>query len=430
MRELLSEREQEEIYEFAHKTFQEYLAAVEIEKTKQETILVEALADDKKFAWWRETIRFYVAQTDATHLIQAALNHATIPVLTLVYQCWQGKEAQQIDRVIQDQLKAKLEQGLESDKLDEFTLAAEVKLAYRLSQLNQDLQTLDSYSEQESQAYDSSYITCAEYQLFLNETNSPNTLANKKLASKPVIYINFWDANRFCAWLSLRSRKELGEPGICYRQATQTERQQHPCEEDKEYADKQGIRLVRFQVSTLYEQLAYYLAAGMWQEADKETDRLMLQVAGREKQGYLGLDDIRQFPCKDLRTIDQLWVQYSNGHFGFSVQKEIFLECGGILEGNQANWPFNKVLLLSLGWIYARFGGRFMDRDDKNYEAFLRFSDRVGWRVDQRWFEQVKFDISASKGYLPLIHIQNAQYRKYFDRITSLLFSGIKTCKL
>ncbi|MBN4001487.1 GUN4 domain-containing protein [Nostoc sp. LPT] len=429
VRELLTEREQEGIYEFAHKTFQEYLAAVEIEKTKQENILLEALADDKKFVWWRETIRFYVAQTDATHLIQVALNHPTIPVLTLVYQCWQGKEAQQIEREVQQQLRAKLEQGLESDKLDEFTLAAEVKLAYRLSQLNQDLQTLDSYSEQESQAYDSSYITCAEYQLFLNETSSPRILANKKRASEPVINISFWDANRFCAWLSLRSRKQLGEPGICYRKIIQTDRQQHPCEEDKEYADKQGIRLVRFQVPTLYGQLAYYLAAGMWEEADKETDRLMLQVAGREKQGYLDLGDIRQFPCEDLRTIDQLWVQYSNGHFGFSVQKEIYLSVGGILEGNQANSPFNKLLFLPpVRWIYARFGGRVMDNNTKNYEAYIRFSDRVGWKVGQTFWQQVKFDISASKGHLPQKYDFVPTRSKWW--YLYLIFSRVQTCKL
>ncbi|MEH2282341.1 MAG: GUN4 domain-containing protein [Nostoc sp.] len=399
VRELMSEREQEGIYELAHKTFQEYLAAVEIEKTKQENILLEALADDKKFAWWRETIRFYVAQTDATNLIKVALGHATIPVLTLVYQCWQGKEAQQIDRAVQNQLKAKLEQGLESDQLDEFTLAAEVKLAYRLSQLNQDLQTLDSYSEQESQAYDSSYITFAEYQLFLNETSSPSILANKKRASEPVINMNFWDANGFCAWLSLRSRKDLGEPGICYRQVTHKDRQQHPCEEDKEYADKEGIRLVRFQVPTLYEQLAYYLAAGKWKEADEETDRLMLQVAGREKQGYLDLDDIRQFPCKDLRTIDQLWVQYSNGHFGFSVQKEIYLSVGGMLEGNQTNSPFNKVLLLPpVRWIYVRLGGS--GRYDKMYQAYIRFSDRVGWMRKSGKGEQGIYLQNASTSFL------------------------------
>ncbi|NJR67007.1 MAG: transcriptional regulator, partial [Leptolyngbyaceae cyanobacterium CRU_2_3] len=62
---------------------------------------------------------------------------------------------------------------------------------------------------------------------------------------------------------------------------------------------------------------------------------VMLEVAGREKQYYLGLEDIREFPCEDLRVIDRLWVQYSNGRFGFSVQKRIWLEVGGWLEGEQ-----------------------------------------------------------------------------------------------
>ncbi|CCQ59603.1 GUN4 domain-containing protein, partial [Crocosphaera watsonii] len=36
------------------------------------------------------------------------------------------------------------------------------------------------------------------------------------------------------------------------------------------------------------------------------------------------------FPCEDLRIIDQLWVKYSNGQFGFSVQKQIYMdELGG-----------------------------------------------------------------------------------------------------
>ncbi|MCA1992305.1 MAG: GUN4 domain-containing protein, partial [Coleofasciculus sp. S288] len=37
---------------------------------------------------------------------------------------------------------------------------------------------------------------------------------------------------------------------------------------------------------------------------------------------------IENFPCSDLRTIDQLWVQHSNGRFGFSVQKKIWQEVG------------------------------------------------------------------------------------------------------
>ena len=204
-----------------------------------------------------------------------------------------------------------------------------------MSQLNHDLLTSEIDSEQENIAKDTSCITWAEYQLFLNESinnnissnSSPTTLENKKRANQPVTGINFWEANRFCAWLTLRSRKELGEPGICYRQPTQKEQENN---DDQIFDDK--IKLLRFLVPARYAELAYYLAAGMWKEADEETLKVMLEVMGREKQGYLELEDIRQFPCQDLRIIDQLWVNYSNGHFGFSVQKEIYLRFGGILE--------------------------------------------------------------------------------------------------
>jgi hypothetical protein len=404
VRELLSEREQEEIYEFAHKTFQEYLAAVAIKKlsqTQKEELLQKVFANEQTLSWWRETIRFYAAQTDASDIIQAALNYQTVPVLTLAYQC--GEEAQQItSQAVRTQLQAKFKKGLNSDQLDEFTVAAEVRLTHRLNQLNHDLLTTESDSEIVSrQAFDSSYITGAEYQLFLNQTNSPTTLANKKQALQPQTNISFWDANRFCAWLSLRSRKELSEAGICYRPATEVDRQQHACTEDQEYADRGGIRLVRFQVPSRYAQLAYYLAAGMWREADKETYKVMLKVAQREKEGYLELEDIRQFPCQDLRTIDQLWVQYSNGHFGFSVQKKIFLEVGGRLEVPIHRSPIEKLAAPLTG-----FYDRIHDQDDQ-YDAWERFCSRVGYRVKEQWisYSEVTFDISAQTGHLP--------FRKY-----------------
>ncbi|MDK2411293.1 GUN4 domain-containing protein [Aphanizomenon sp. PH219] len=70
------------------------------------------------------------------------------------------------------------------------------------------------------------------------------------------------------------------------------------------------------------------LAAGEWKEADEETFRVMLVVANREKEGWLNVKSIDSFPCDDLRIIDGLWVKYSNGRFGFSVQKLIVAECG------------------------------------------------------------------------------------------------------
>ncbi|MGF2034960.1 MAG: GUN4 domain-containing protein [Nostoc sp. CmiVER01] len=419
VREILSQRQQEGIYEFAHKTFQEYLAALEIKETQQENILIQALSDEKKLAWWRETIRFYVAQTDATKLIEYALNHTTVAVLTLIYQCWR-EERPQLHPRVQTKLKERFEQGLESDKLDEFTLAAEVKLADRLNRLNYDLLINESNSSS-SEKIDESYITCAEYQLFLNETSTPSTLDNKKQAQQPVTNISFWDGNRFCAWLSLRSRQELAEPGICYRQA------------DEKNADG-TIKLLRFQVLTRYAQLAYYLAAGMWKEADEETFKVMLEVAGQEKQGYLDINGIQRFPCEDLSIIDQLWINYSNGHFGFSVQKKKYLDVGGILEGSRTSSPFKKIFAPFIS-IYARFGRRVRD-DNNRYGSYIR-------RVE--WDGRTRYESDAPSGHLPLkvflmrvsekedgiMGIFLLTVNKYpINLFLVYIFSRVETCKM
>ena len=45
-----------------------------------------------------------------------------------------------------------------------------------------------------------------------------------------------------------------------------------------------------------------------------------------------------RFPCEDLRTIDQLWVKYSNRHFGFCVQKHIYQSLGGTTQKDEEIW--------------------------------------------------------------------------------------------
>ncbi|MEG3941556.1 serine/threonine-protein kinase [Microcoleus sp. S36b_A3] len=123
-----------------------------------------------------------------------------------------------------------------------------------------------------------------------------------------------------------------------------------------------------------YRQLDRLLASGKWQEADGETARKMLEVAGRTKDGWLRGEDIDRFPCEDLRTIDQLWVKYSNGRFGFSVQKRIYESLGGSREYDRKIW--------------AAFG------------------DRVGWRVNNStWlhYNDLKFNTKAPIGHLPCV---------------------------
>ncbi|MFM6266365.1 MAG: GUN4 domain-containing protein, partial [Dolichospermum sp.] len=62
-----------------------------------------------------------------------------------------------------------------------------------------------------------------------------------------------------------------------------------------------------------YRKLRDLLKAGKWKEADEETLRVMLCVGEREREGWLNVESIDNFPCADLRTIDQLWVKYSDG---------------------------------------------------------------------------------------------------------------------
>lgn len=120
-----------------------------------------------------------------------------------------------------------------------------------------------------------------------------------------------------------------------------------------------------------YRKLRDLLAAGKWREADEETEKVMLKVAGREEE-YLDLASIDKFPCEDLRTIDQLWVKYSNGRFGFSVQKRIYQSLGGTREYNREIWE--------------------------------RFGDRVGWRKngDYLYYKNLTFSTKAPEAHLPL----------------------------
>jgi O-acetyl-ADP-ribose deacetylase (regulator of RNase III) len=98
----------------------------------------------------------------------------------------------------------------------------------------------------------------------------------------------------------------------------------------------------------------------------------MLKISGREAEGWLREEDIENFPCADLLTIDELWVKYSSGRFGFSVQRDIWQSVGGT-----KNAP---------------------------YRSFCSFGERVGWlNRDLDWllYSELTFNALAPVGYLP-----------------------------
>jgi len=77
-----------------------------------------------------------------------------------------------------------------------------------------------------------------------------------------------------------------------------------------------------------YSSLRNLLASGKWLEANLETGEKIQEAVGKKTQPYYHIDDLHNLSQTDLRTIDRLWVKFSNNHFGFSVQKRMLLEEG------------------------------------------------------------------------------------------------------
>jgi hypothetical protein len=77
-----------------------------------------------------------------------------------------------------------------------------------------------------------------------------------------------------------------------------------------------------------FADLQAYLEQEDWRNADHETYKLMLTLAGTQslRQGYFDLGEWQNFPCDDLSGIDLLWSEASNGELGFSAQRKVFDE--------------------------------------------------------------------------------------------------------
>ncbi|MBP0000258.1 MAG: GUN4 domain-containing protein [Cyanobacteria bacterium SID2] len=117
-----------------------------------------------------------------------------------------------------------------------------------------------------------------------------------------------------------------------------------------------------------YTPLQAVLVDGKFQEADQLTRELLCQLggAGAVARKWLYFTEVDLIPAVDLRTLDRLWVAYSNGKFGFSVQRQLWL---GVSQDWDKLWP-------KLGW--------------KNGNSWTRFPQEFTW------------DLSAPKGHLPL----------------------------
>jgi hypothetical protein len=171
------------------------------------------------------------------------------------------------------------------------------------------------------------------------------------------------------------------------RKREEAERRSQQLENEISLASARGVD---------YRKLRDLLAAGRWREADLETERVILKAARRESEGYLRRSDAENFSCQDLRTIDKLWVKYSNGNFGFSVQKQIYQSVGGTKE--------------------------------YDYEVWKKFGDKVGWRKGGQWlnYSELTFSKEHYRGRLPRFGGEIWVWRDWWKDS----FSRVETCRL
>ena len=119
-----------------------------------------------------------------------------------------------------------------------------------------------------------------------------------------------------------------------------------------------------------YSPLQRYLLNESYEDADRFTSSKLRELAGEKavKRGYIYFSEVDSIPVIDLSTLNKLWIVYSRGKFGFTVQAKILASVGGRYD---RLWP------------------------------------RIGWKKDGIWTRYPKafnWSIEAPNGHMPLVN--------------------------
>lgn len=104
-----------------------------------------------------------------------------------------------------------------------------------------------------------------------------------------------------------------------------------------------------------YAPLQRHLVLQDFEQADRLTSAVLRQLASAEaeRRGYVYYSEVPAMASADLESLDRLWLCYSRGRFGFSVQGRLLRACNGRWE---LLWP-------KLGWksggVWTRYPGGF-----------------------------------------------------------------------
>ncbi|KAH7572808.1 hypothetical protein JRO89_XS03G0017700 [Xanthoceras sorbifolium] len=126
-----------------------------------------------------------------------------------------------------------------------------------------------------------------------------------------------------------------------------------------------------------FDLLQQHLSAQDFRQADEETRRLVIALAGEAalKRGYVFFSEVQFISEADLKAIDDLWRQYSDNRFGYSVQRRIW---------EKADRDFSK-FFIKVGWM------KKLDTEMEQYN-YRSFPTEFIWELNK----------DTPEGHLPL----------------------------
>ncbi|WP_072622491.1 protein kinase domain-containing protein [Spirulina major] len=103
-------------------------------------------------------------------------------------------------------------------------------------------------------------------------------------------------------------------------------------------ADPQPVRID-------YTHLKTMLQKRRWEQADAETWAILCRLLRKRDNACLFVREIAALPCADLQAIDFLWAKYSDRHFGFKIQSQLFITAKADYPAfcQQVGWPVHRV---------------------------------------------------------------------------------------
>lgn len=119
-----------------------------------------------------------------------------------------------------------------------------------------------------------------------------------------------------------------------------------------------------------YSPLQQALLEERFEEADRLTSAFLRHLAGEqaERRGYVYFSEVLSMRGLDLVTMDRLWIAYSQGRFGFTVQARLLATLNGRYD---KLWP-------RIGW--------------KQEGVWTRYPNAFDW------------SLTAPEGHMPLVN--------------------------